>query len=562
MIKSKFSFKEIPNDLGLNLFISSSYFLLALFGFYLATLNKSASPIWLASGLSLVALIQFGPRISIGIYFGAFLSNFYNGSSFLLSSLISSGNLAEALAAYALYRFFKSKPNYFGDLAKTLVIVTLSLTPTLISAIIGICSLMYFDLITTSTLSVFITWWIGDAMGILIILPLYLHFIEPTASRKMNPDISNIVTKFWLYCIFTVTFTTIFFFPTDSVYSMFFYPFLLLSIWICGERTTYVFAFLIAIIGSILTSYHLGPFAEGETNSNLIKFQFFITSITLTTLILEYLFRINEIKWSSLALIGSWILTGFTFYAFNSAYDKEKHKEFLNLTEKAQLEVQKKLDLYFSLLESGVGLYAASDDVSVQDWKQFVTTLNLKDKYPGLHGLGVIFEVPDSELKSHAAKFHLNIKTFNDDQIVDPTVNWSQQSHYIITYVEPLEFNRAALGLDIASEKNRREAANLAKKFKSRTMTRAIHLVQDNQNRNGFLIFSPFFKDQQTSGFIYAPVILEQFLNSALISYNDKLNLSVYSVKTPEDEESLAKKTLLYSSQKEKFLKYKKSNTL
>jgi signal transduction histidine kinase/integral membrane sensor domain MASE1 len=525
----------------------AAYIIAANLGFNLATMNKSASPVWPASGIGIIALLLLGPWASIAVFLGATFSNFRNGSPFEISSLIGIGNTLEAIAGYYTYNLLTAKTKEFGPFSKVISLLTVAIFPTTLSAIIGTLTLYSFNLANDNFLEVLITWWVGDTMGVLLILPL-LHVLLEKDSDKFNiPDFSNVIVRIWIFSVIIFSFSIIFFTQAGVSYIFLLYPVLLLSVWTAGIRITFLVTFLICTLGLYITSKNIGPFSEGTINSNLIRFQFFAAALIITTLVLEYLVKIKEFKWSSGVLVGSWILTGFTFYSINSANQKEKNQKFIILTEKAQMEVQKSLDQYFRLLESGAGLMAASHNVSKEDWKQFIKVLNIKDKFPGLNGVGVIYNVDHKNLKSHASQFDLTIKKAPEDD--EAGIDRNKQPHYIITYLEPEDKNKQAIGLDLSSEKKRRDAALKAITGDARSMTDTIKLVQDPQGRSSFLIFVPFYINKKHKGFIYSPVIFEQFITASIKEHFSNISLKIHSANQTTDDIAKLKTEPIYSSE-------------
>ena len=68
----------------------------------------------------------------------------------------------------------------------------------------------------------------------------------------------------------------------------------------------------------------------------------------------------------------------------------------------------------------------------------------------------------------------------------------------VIRYIEPLQDNQAARGLDVGSEALRREAIERAIDSGQPTMTAPIALVQDGRQSPGFLMYDPVYRP--TSG--------------------------------------------------------------
>jgi PAS domain S-box-containing protein len=129
----------------------------------------------------------------------------------------------------------------------------------------------------------------------------------------------------------------------------------------------------------------------------------------------------------------------------------------------------------------------------------------------------------------------------------------SGEPYYIITYIEPEPDNRLALGLNIAFERHRRQAADLSGDTGKAAITRRIVLVQDEQQTPGFLLLYPLYRDAAfvdtaqhrraaLQGWIFAPFIAKNFLADLTRSQGDKLTFRIYDGR----EESPA--TLIFGS--------------
>src|SRR3546814_5954650 len=55
-------------------------------------------------------------------------------------------------------------------------------------------------------------------------------------------------------------------------------------------------------------------------------------------------------------------------------------------------------DLYVQVLRGGLGLFAASDEVTLDDWLRYVDTLQLAQNYPGFKSLSYAPAVADADL--------------------------------------------------------------------------------------------------------------------------------------------------------------------
>ena len=91
--------------LGRILLLATGYAAAAKASFALAFVNTSIAPVWLPSGLAVVAVVLFGYRMAPGVLLGAFVFNALTPVPLWVSGVIAVGNTAEAVvAAYLLRR--------------------------------------------------------------------------------------------------------------------------------------------------------------------------------------------------------------------------------------------------------------------------------------------------------------------------------------------------------------------------------------------------------------------------------------------------------------------------
>ena len=161
---------------ALNLAVAVAYFAAGKLGLQLAFVHASATAVWPPTGIAMAAALAFGPGVGPGIFLGAFLTNVTTIVSAATAFGIATGNTIEALlGAFLVHRFahgrraFEHPPDVFR------FVVYAAFLPTTISATIGVASLCLGGSVTWSTFgAVWMTWWIGDAMGALLFMPFLL----------------------------------------------------------------------------------------------------------------------------------------------------------------------------------------------------------------------------------------------------------------------------------------------------------------------------------------------------------------------------------------------------
>src|SRR5262249_35826545 len=154
-------------------FLSALYFGAAKFGLTMAFVTEQVTAVWPPTGIALAALFLFGYRLVPGITIGAFLANAAANAPPGTAAGIAVGNTLEALLGAWLLRLFLFDPA-LGRVQDVLGLVLLAAgTSTMVSATIGTLSLCLGGLQPwRAYLEIWGLWWLGDAMGNLVVAPL------------------------------------------------------------------------------------------------------------------------------------------------------------------------------------------------------------------------------------------------------------------------------------------------------------------------------------------------------------------------------------------------------
>jgi two-component sensor histidine kinase/CHASE1-domain containing sensor protein len=133
---------------------------------------------------------------------------------------------------------------------------------------------------------------------------------------------------------------------------------------------------------------------------------------------------------------------------------------------------------YELFLRSGVGLFQTADDVTRDEWHRYVNDLNLQENFPGIQGVSY-----NAVLKTREEfdRFAEEVRQ-NDWPKFDARPEGIRPLYAPVLLLEPLNpSNEYALGFDIISEENRRDAAIRAIETGQPSMTAPIRLVQENK---------------------------------------------------------------------------------
>ncbi len=175
------------------------YFVLAKLSLKLAFVHPSATLVWPPSGLALAAFVLLGYWVWPAILLGAFLTNVTTAGSIATSLCIAVGNTLEAaFGAYLLETVcadgrhaLERAPDIFkfGVLA--------GMISTAVAATIGVTSLALGGFANWAQyLNIWTTWWLGDAVGIVVVAPAFILWANNSKVRYKQDRFFEAVTLF------------------------------------------------------------------------------------------------------------------------------------------------------------------------------------------------------------------------------------------------------------------------------------------------------------------------------------------------------------------------------
>ena len=180
---------EIPRIILLTLALAVGYFVTGMLGLMLAIPPGYATAVWPASGFALAGLLRFGYRLWPGVFVGSFSVNLVNsfdpeaaGVLFIISIGIATGATLQALVgAYLVSRYVDLKAGLIQTQDIFKFYFHAGPASCLVSASVGVTTLWVSGSISAAEFPYsWMTWWVGDTIGVLLVVPLLLVlFGEP-----------------------------------------------------------------------------------------------------------------------------------------------------------------------------------------------------------------------------------------------------------------------------------------------------------------------------------------------------------------------------------------------
>jgi len=263
--------------------LAATYVLAGRLGFTASAVHPIVSSAWPPSGVALAALLLMGTRYWPGIALGAFIVNLTAGIPPLAATGIAVGNTLEALvAAWLLTSFagFRLPLERLRDVFALVVLGAIASTP--VSATVGVTMLTLSGGAAGIPLgTIWLAWFLGDAIGILLVTPLILTW---AAGARLRLSARDTIEASLLVAVLVAFTVALFQTPFSYVYAIF--P---VTIWAAlrfGPRGAATASFIVSALAIGYTVRGVGPFATSTAVNNLFELETFIGLLALTTLLL------------------------------------------------------------------------------------------------------------------------------------------------------------------------------------------------------------------------------------------------------------------------------------
>lgn len=185
-------------------------------------------------------------------------------------------------------------------------------------------------------------------------------------------------------------------------------------------------------------------------------------------------------------------------------------------------EISQRLRLYTYGLRGVRGhiLTAGEEGTSRAGFLRYSQSRDIDREFPGARGFGFIRRVAADQVDDFVAQARAD--GFADMEVRQLTAQTGER--YVIHYTEPYERNHQAIGLDIASEMNRRSAAVAAMYSGDAQLTAPITLLQASvYHQQSFLILLPVYRTgltpatevervDTTIGWSYVALLMQEVL--------------------------------------------------
>jgi signal transduction histidine kinase len=288
-------FWRVGKLLAGNAALAAVYLLAGRLGLLLPISHEHVTLLWAPTGISLAAVLRFGLRAAPGIFLGAFLVNFTVGGPPAADLGIAAGNTLEAVLGAGLLR----RAGFRDSLERVRDVLLLlglgAAASPMVSATIGVSSLAAFGRIPPDRefLNLASYWWLGDAMGALLVTPVLLTWAElprPWVLRKERIlEAAVLGAGFLIVSDLTLgTWVKNPILHPPLAFTLF--PFLVWAAVRFGPRGAATTTLLVMGIGLWATLEGRAPFARGTLEERLMFLHTYMAMASVTSLLLAAVF--------------------------------------------------------------------------------------------------------------------------------------------------------------------------------------------------------------------------------------------------------------------------------
>jgi signal transduction histidine kinase/integral membrane sensor domain MASE1 len=463
-------------------------------GWKLISQGTQITPVWPEAGIDLVVMLLFGFRywpVLFACYVGSLMNH---GGAWWVSAGIALCTVGRDVAGAWIFASVCRMKKYLGHFDDLAGIGAAAIVSPLISALGSTGLLVLGGLFRSgqwaSTAS---RYWVSDGLGILTVAPVLLSLGRYFAGSKSNDDRAPLIQTS-LFSLAVGGACYVMFFPSGASYALFglFALILIATAWL-GPLAARVSALVISAVAIWATHLGAGAFTGGTLRESIENLLLFLVAVSLTGMALGAFRSSGSLILPSGVLLLGWGLSGWLYGSLNQdriAYDQNGFDRMASVAEEL---IRTHLTSYEDALRGAAGLVAASDHLRPADWHLFVDRLGILGRKPGPEAIAIVQPVPDEHLEAFIAKRRQEgSPEFRVRGVTGaPPPRQPSSELFLVICAEPVEIG--SLGLDLATEHERKVAAETARDSGNPTLTRRV-VMQKNGSHNGLVLFVPVYR--------------------------------------------------------------------
>ena len=269
--------------------LAAGYSLTGIVGLSLAIPPGYATAVWPPSGIALAAILLWGPRVWPGIAIGSFLVNVavalttasvaFSLASIAIAASIAFGSTVQALAGAGALQRWVGANRLFETGPATLVFSGIAAACCFVASTWGVATLSVTGTVdAASFLDSWLTWWLGDLIGVLVFAPVFLTWRQSVHVGRKPWRVGESIASFTLLALSTAI---VFLAPAAGAGAASPLTYLPLPclVWIAFRFRPSGVALGVCLLSAIAiaaTANGSGPFGGEKTSESLMMLQAFI----------------------------------------------------------------------------------------------------------------------------------------------------------------------------------------------------------------------------------------------------------------------------------------------
>jgi signal transduction histidine kinase len=262
--------------------LAVAYYGAAHIGYGLKFAGPIAAIIWLPAGVGIASLYLGGLRLWPGVLVGDLLVNNYSALPLASALGQTCGNVLEVLVATLLIRRLIGREPPLASVPHLTRLLGAIAAGAAVSAVVGAVSLRLGHVITTSAMpKVWRTWWLGDASGALLVVPLALAWYRPVPRPRWNGR--TVEAALMLAAIAGLSEIAM---DSRRPLGYLVFPALIWAVLRFGQRGATSAISVVAGVAVWKAVHYLGPFAFHSITRSVLNTQLYIAVVAVSTLCL------------------------------------------------------------------------------------------------------------------------------------------------------------------------------------------------------------------------------------------------------------------------------------
>ncbi len=265
--------------------VAAAYFGAAKLGLALAFVADQVSPVWPPTGIALAAVLLLGRRVWPAVFLGALVANATAHEPLATAVGIATGNTLEALAGAWLLRRIGVRVGLDRPRDALALVGGAAVLSPMVAATVGVASLCLGGVQPWRQFgSLWWLWWMGDALGDLVVAPLILVWGSAAAfdHRRLPEAIALLAAVAGL--TLTIFAGRLGMPATGYPLHYMIFPLVVWAALRFGQHGTTAVTFCTAVVAIWSTVHGWGPFVAATPNQSLVLLQLFMAVVAVTAL--------------------------------------------------------------------------------------------------------------------------------------------------------------------------------------------------------------------------------------------------------------------------------------